>query len=328
MSTIDILTPRPYPTSQLHGAPHDIAYLTTTLVNVVFLGLPDPHGILNDWVLIDAGIPMNAGRIRAFAEERFGATPPRAILLTHGHFDHVGSLAALLRHWPEVPVYAHRLEMPYLTGHSSYPPPDPTVGGGSMARLSPLFPKHAHDFRPNVMPLPPDGVIPFLPDWRWIHTPGHTPGHVSFYREADQSLIVGDAFVTQKQESLFGALTQEYVVHGPPTYFTPDWISAKSSVQTLEQLNPRWAITGHGLPISNPRLAHHLHLLSTRFEEFALPADGRYVRQPAWADERGTVWVPPAPPNPGPKIIAGLALGVIGLAVVRATMKHERKQMW
>jgi hypothetical protein len=40
------------------------------------------------------------------------------------------------------------------------------------------------------------------------------------------------------------------------------------------------------------------------------------------------VWVPPAPPNPGPKILAGLALGVVGLAVVRATMKHERKQMW
>jgi glyoxylase-like metal-dependent hydrolase (beta-lactamase superfamily II) len=308
----------------MHAAPHDVAYLTTVLVNVAFVGRPDPHGILNDWVLVDAGIPFNAARIAAFAEERFGPTPPRAILLTHGHFDHVGSLSALLRRWPDVPVYAHRLEMPYLTGHSDYPPPDPTVGGGFMARSSPLFPNHAYDFRPHVMPLPPDGVVPFLPDWRWIHTPGHAPGHVSFFRESDRALIAGDAFVTQKQESLTGALTQHYVVHGPPTYFTPDWISAKGSVQALAQLKPNWAITGHGLPISNPRLAHHLNLLATRFEEIAVPPDGRYVRQSAWSDERGTVWVPPPMPNPGPKLIAGLAIAAAGVAIARASLRRGR----
>ena len=50
--------------------------------------------------------------------------------------------------------------------------------------------------------LPEDGSIPHLPDWEWIYTPGHSPGHVSFFREKDLTLIVGDAFVTVKQESL------------------------------------------------------------------------------------------------------------------------------
>ena len=40
-----------------------------------------------------------------------------------------------------------------------------------------------------------------MPGWRWVHTPGHTAGHVSLFRDADRTLIAGDAFVTTKQES-------------------------------------------------------------------------------------------------------------------------------
>ncbi|OLO27054.1 hypothetical protein BTR23_21210 [Alkalihalophilus pseudofirmus] len=57
--------------------------------------------------------------------------------------------------------------------------------------------------------------------FRWIHSPGHTPGHVSLFRDADRTLIVGDAFVTIKQESLYSVITQEQQISGPPRYFTP-----------------------------------------------------------------------------------------------------------
>ena len=315
------LTPHRLESDPVQSAPSDVAYLTTVLVNVALIG--QPHNDTGDWVLIDAGIPMNAWRIAAFAAQHFGDTPPRAILLTHGHFDHVGSLAALLRRWPDTPVYAHRLELPYLTGRSSYPPPDPTVGGGLMARTCKLFPRHAYDFRPNIMPLPPQGVVPFLPDWQWVHTPGHTPGHVSFFRERDRTLIAGDAFVTQHQESLTGVMTQRRVVHGPPTYFTTDWLAAKQSIQRLARLQPAYAITGHGLPIANPILAHHLHLLSMRFEEFAMPEDGRYVRQSAVSNQNGAVWVPPPVPDARPKVIAGLAIAAAGLAIAGAALKRR-----
>ena len=310
--------------TELSAAPADVTYLTTLFVNVVMIGTPNPLATMSDWVLVDAGIPFHAARVAAFARRRFGANPPRAILLTHGHFDHVGSLRALLRRWPQTPVYAHLLELPYLTGRSAYPPPDPTVGGGLMTRTCPLFPHRAYNFRPNVMPLPADGVVPFLPEWRWIHTPGHSPGHVCYFRESDRTLIAGDAFITQKQESLIGALTRATVVHGPPTYFTPDWISARSSIETIESLQPRYAITGHGLPIANPQLVHHLHLLATRFDRIAMPADGRYVRQPAWSDESGTVWVPPPVPDPVPKVLAAVAVAAAGFAIARAYMKRTR----
>ena len=118
------LAPRRLTLDETQLPPTDVAHLTTLLVNVAFVGTPYARGPLPEWVLIDAGMQMQAHRIAAFARERFGDAPPRAILLTHGHFDHVGSLHALLRMWPDVPVYAHRFELPYLTGGSSKWPLD------------------------------------------------------------------------------------------------------------------------------------------------------------------------------------------------------------
>jgi len=143
-----------------------------------------------------------------------------AIILTHGHFDHTGSVNQLLRVW-DVPVYAHRLELPYLTGRSDYPPPDPTVGGGLMSALSRFFPRKGRNLGAAVHALPADGTVPGLPQWRWVHTPGHSPGHISLLRDNDRTLIAGDAFVTAKQESLGAVMMQIQGVSGPPAFFTP-----------------------------------------------------------------------------------------------------------
>jgi glyoxylase-like metal-dependent hydrolase (beta-lactamase superfamily II) len=165
--------------------------------------------------------------------------------LTHGHFDHVGPLETLAKDW-DVPVYAHMLEHRYLNGTESYPPPDPTVGGGLMSLLSPLYPRKPVDIDERLRPLRDDGSVPGMPGWRWLHTPGHTPGHVSLWREIDRLLVAGDAFITTRQESAYAAITQAPEMHGPPMYFTPDWVSARASVQSLAALSPDVVITGHG----------------------------------------------------------------------------------
>ena len=155
-----------------------------------------------EWALIDAGMPGSADQIARAAEARFGpGSRPSAIVLTHGHFDHVGALEALARRW-DAPVYAHPMEMPYLTGRSSYPPPDPSVGGGLVSALSWSYPRGPIDLAGRVKPLPEDGSVPGLPGWRWVFTPGHTPGHVALFRDADRTLIAGDAVVTTRQESV------------------------------------------------------------------------------------------------------------------------------
>jgi glyoxylase-like metal-dependent hydrolase (beta-lactamase superfamily II) len=290
----------------------DIALFQTVMVNLYMVGHPGS----SDWVLVDAGLPLFANKIIQAAEQRFGpGTSPKAIILTHGHFDHVGSLRALLDRWP-VPVYAHVLELPYLTGRSDYPPPDPTVGGGLMARTAKLLPWSAINLGGHATPLPPDNSVPHMPGWRWVHTPGHTPGHVSLFRDADRTLIAGDAFITQKQESLIGVMTQHQMMHGPPAYFTTDWNAAGASVRKLAELEPALAVTGHGIPISGPPLTQGLHCLADHFGEIATPPDGRYVRQPATADATGVTSVPPPIPDPVPKIAAGIAIAAaVGIAL-------------
>ncbi|SHJ82160.1 Glyoxylase, beta-lactamase superfamily II [Hymenobacter daecheongensis DSM 21074] len=290
--------------------------LRNVFVNLYFVR--DTSSPLEPWVLVDAGLYGSAEKIKHHAEAIFGANnPPAAIVLTHGHFDHIGALKTLAEEW-NVPVYAHPLEMPYLTGRSSYPPPDPTVGGGMMAAMSFLYPKKPIDLGSRVKPLPVNGTLPFLTEWRWIHTPGHTPGHVAFFRDSDRVLLAGDAFVTVQQESGLAVWEQRQEVHGPPAYFTPDWQQARESVQRLAALEPQIAATGHGIPMHGQELRRQLHALATNFEQQAVPAHGRYVGHPAVADESGVVSVPPAPADAFPKWVAGAALvGGLGYLLLR-----------
>lgn len=252
----------------------DVYCHTLQIVNICLVGNPKSQ----EFVLVDAGMPGSADEIISVTEARYGAgRPPKAILLTHGHFDHVGAVIELVERW-NVPVYAHELEIPYLTGQKSYPDPDPTVEGGLIAKMSPLFPNEPIQLGNQVQPLPPDGSVPHLAGFRWIHTPGHTPGHVSLFRDEDRALIAADAFVTVRQDSLYKVLTQEMEISGPPRYLTTDWTAAWESVKKLAALQPAVAITGHGRPVSGPELTDGLQKLANEFDRIAIPDYGKYVK--------------------------------------------------
>lgn len=284
----------------------DVVRVRLPMVNAYLLGLPgDP------WVLVDAGMPGTAGMIRAAAGKYHAGNPPAAIVLTHGHLDHIGALHSLLEEWP-VPVYAHPLELPHLTGVAPYPFPDPTVGG-VMSALSPAFVPGPFDFRPHVQALPSAGEVPFLPGWRWLHTPGHSAGHVSLWRPEDRTLIAGDAFVTTRQETVLGALvSRPTLVHRPPAYYTPNWDAARESVRLLADLNPALAATGHGHPMTEAQMDLDLARLARNFDEAARPLRGWYLNHP----------VPVALPQPGTSdplrnIVLGTLAAVGGLLLLR-----------
>ena len=151
------------------------------------------------WVLVDTGLKSSLPKIKRMIDEVIEPDAvPSAIIMTHGHFDHRGSLIQLAEEW-RVPVYCHHMEMPYLTGKADFPPADPTVGGGMMASMAFVYPKGSIDATAFLKELPEDGTIPELPEWKWIHTPGHSPGHISLFREKDGVLVAGDAIVTTQQ---------------------------------------------------------------------------------------------------------------------------------
>ncbi len=283
----------------------DVGWLPVSFVNVFFIGRPG-----GSWLLVDAGLPRRAKQIFAAAEARFGAgAKPEAIILTHGHFDHAGSAAELARRW-EVPIYAHRLEEPYLTGKSSYPPPDPTIGG-AMAFLSRFMPSGGTDLSGMIQPLEKQG-LPAVTGWEWLATPGHSPGHISLFRSADRVLLAGDAFATMNMDSWRGLITGHQVLARGGAPFNCDWEATRASVKSLAALHPNVVGCGHGIPISDPDLPARM----TRFaERFRAPQRGRYVREPARADENGVVSLPPAPfdaipfATAGSLIVAGIALG-------------------
>src|SRR5947209_8640794 len=89
----DVLAPERMDHGVHEVAPH-IGVVRCGIVNAVLCGYPGAGD--RRWILVDSGVPGSAGRIRRAAEARFGEGRPYAIILTHGHFDHAGSVRTLL----------------------------------------------------------------------------------------------------------------------------------------------------------------------------------------------------------------------------------------
>ena len=136
-----------------------VACLTLSrFVNVVFVGEPGGR-----WWLIDTGMPFHFDPIRAAAAARFGPdSAPEAILITHGHPDHVGAARGLSVYW-DTPIRIASGDLPFVDGQWLWPPLDPTVGG-ALGVLARLMPRNLIDLSPRVEALQtaPDGwqIIP------------------------------------------------------------------------------------------------------------------------------------------------------------------------
>jgi glyoxylase-like metal-dependent hydrolase (beta-lactamase superfamily II) len=289
----------------------DVFRLKVSIANVYFSGPSQ-----GPWTLVDTGTPGHAEQIREAAESLYGATPPEAILLTHGHMDHAGSALDLANFW-DVSVFAHPLELPYLTGRSKYPPLDPTVGG-FMALIGRFVSFPQTNLGGRVRAL--EAAV--LAGWEWHHTPGHSPGHVAFFRRQDGTLLAGDALTTMNLDSFFASIIEVQRVCGPPAPATPDWRRARESVELLADLRPLTIASGHGVPMSGGKAVMQLTELVTNFP---IPASGRYVREPARMDESGVVYLPPEPPDKLPGVAATVCVAAAaGTMFTVAALRRKR----
>lgn len=281
----------------------DVAVVAMPVANAYLVGTAQ------NWVLVDSGTPGHAKAIKEAAEQCFGANAkPRAIVLTHGHFDHAGSSPELAKEW-NVSVYAHRLEFPYLTGASSYPPLD-TSAPGAFSFLARFFPSNTVNIGTRIAELKDDFSEFGITGWKIVFTPGHTFGHVSFFRADDGILLAGDALTTMNLRNLTDIITRREELCAPPPPATYDWQKAHASVQKLASLKPYLIAAGHGKPM--PAAAAPLQKLA---DDFPIPEHGRYVREPVRADEHGITYLPPKPPDRLVRAAVGVSAAAVAIGV-------------
>ncbi|NHU48465.1 MBL fold metallo-hydrolase [Rhodococcus sp. A14] len=206
------------------------------------------------WVLVDTGWAGDADRIEAATRQVLGADQrPGAIVLTHAHPDHSGAARELAGRW-SCPVFLHPDELPIANGdygaiRKAAGPLDhwvvlPAMRVIGRRRREKLLARNtlgevAHTLRPAE-------PVPGLPGWEVVATPGHTPGHISLFRPADGVLIAGDALVNLRLNSIYGLLSQQSGLSGPPWYTTWSQAAAATSIQNLAALGPTVLGPGHG----------------------------------------------------------------------------------
>ena len=96
----------------------------------------------------------------------------------------------------------------------------------------------------------PEGDLPGLEGWHWTPTPGHSPGHVSFFRSSDRVLLAGDAFATMDMDSWIGLVSAKMELARAGAPFNMDWDATWRSVQKLNELRPNVVACGHGIPMT------------------------------------------------------------------------------
>jgi glyoxylase-like metal-dependent hydrolase (beta-lactamase superfamily II) len=123
-------------------------------------------------------------------------------------------------------------------------------------------------------PLEPDAAVPGLPGWRSIMTPGHSPGHLSFFRESDRVLLSGDALLTVNMGSVGGLLAwllrpRVARLSAPPRYTNWDAQKMRESIVAIARLEPRVVAGGHGVPLSSDETASLVHGYAARMGAIA-----------------------------------------------------------
>ena len=199
-------------------------------------GFP-PNGInvfLLEDVLVDAATRHASRRI----VRELDGHELSAHALTHAHPDHQGSSHAV----------CERYGVPFWVGERDVEAAeDPDLIGDRQ-------PDHfLAQFFHRTMTGPGHRVDRFLREgdevagFRVIEVPGHSAGHVAYWRESDGVLILGDVL------NNMDILTSIPGLHEPKPYLTPDPAENRRSAKKLGQLEPKLVLFGHGAPLRDTK---------------------------------------------------------------------------
>ncbi|MCU5025855.1 MBL fold metallo-hydrolase [Bacillus cereus] len=173
-------------------------------------------------VLIDTGFPGQIEDIQVEMEKvRVSFDKLKFVILTHQDIDHIGSLPELLQRCrSNIKVYAHELDKPYIEGDL------PLLKDGNIENRP----------KGKVSDTVIDGQeLPYCGGILILHTPGHTPGHISLYLKQSKILVAGDSMY-----SVNGVLGG---VHAPTTL---NIMEARQSLKKYLNLDIESVVCYHG----------------------------------------------------------------------------------
>jgi glyoxylase-like metal-dependent hydrolase (beta-lactamase superfamily II) len=187
-----------------------------------------PANWINTYVIEDVLVDTSHRGAAGGIVKELGSRRPSSVVLTHVHPDHQGSAHFLCEKYG-VPLRCHPGDQASMEGTGTMAP------HSLVARVS--------DRLLSGPPHPVSGVIregDEVADFRVYHTPGHTAGHVVFFRESDGVAIVGDVL------NGMDLRTSRPGLHEPPAGFSADPAQNRESIRKLAELDPAIVCFGHG----------------------------------------------------------------------------------
>ncbi|MSX01707.1 MAG: MBL fold metallo-hydrolase [Actinobacteria bacterium] len=185
-------------------------------------------------VLVDSGYPLHTKRLLRQTASR----TIHAHALTHAHADHAGS-SRRLKETLGIPIWVGANDADVLRSGRAEPGAVPF--GRAALKSYMKFPGVEPDRELREGDELAAGFIA-------LETPGHSPGHLAYWRDEDRTLICGDVFFNMS------IATTAVGLHTPPGFFTPNPAQNRDSARRLAALEPQVVLFGHGPPLRNPAM--------------------------------------------------------------------------
>jgi glyoxylase-like metal-dependent hydrolase (beta-lactamase superfamily II) len=195
-----------------------------------FKGISNSYIVLDkDIFMVDTGMPGNSGKILKYLEEQLKIKPTdiSTIVITHGHFDHTGSLNPLIQE-TGAKVAVHREDGGMLSGEK--PQSNSALMGTVLKVMRFVF--RIKNLKAEIELEEGD----MIGDYRVIHTPGHTSGSICLYNSNNGVIFTGDNFNYSK-----GKIEAPVIME--------DRVQYNKSMKKLENLDITTILTGHGDPV-------------------------------------------------------------------------------